>query len=63
MVTLLPMFTYCRNEVFEGDMICRVCTNAADIPVTNRIDGTIIMNAIRTVANISVSTKEKKPFK
>lgn len=37
-------------------MICRVCTNAADIPVTNRIEDTLIMSAIRTVANISVST-------
>lgn len=46
-------FLVSRQEIFDND-ICRVCTNRAEIPITEKIGDTLIISAIRMVANISV---------
>ncbi|XP_063380728.1 oocyte zinc finger protein XlCOF7.1-like [Cydia fagiglandana] len=47
--------------VFPNEMICRVCTSPADIPITSKIDGINISCAIRTVSYIWVSSTDSYP--
>lgn len=50
------------NEiVFPNEMICRVCTGPADIPITDKIDGINISCAIRTVSCVWVSNADSYP--
>lgn len=54
---MLVISFYNRNEntSFIKDMICRICLQPADIPITDKIEGTSILNAIKIVSDNIVS--------